>query len=423
MSIYAGTRARSTTCRRDEVRRFETELLEWFRGRARRPARRDPRHRRAARRATRSRPRWPTSSARSSSSRQDDGTRHGRRDRHRRRGAGRAPTSDKTLRDRVSEQPMAGGQERILRRRIRASSRRRRSRARWSSSRRAASCSAQARVQAAVPYSDTITEVVRDLAAAGGGAATARCSCRVPEIRRVAHVVIAADRGLCGGVQLVGHPRRRGLDARARRGRARLRARRRRPQGRGLLPLPRLPHRRGVHRASRDQPTYEDARDDRRRGRASRSSPATSTSSARLHAVRARPAARRSSCGRCMPLDRETSSRTRARRSPTATCRPTTSSSPSPTRSSSGCCRATPRPASTPRCSNAAASEHAARQRAMKAATDNAEDLIISLTRTMNRARQDAITTEIMEIVGGAEALRQATRRRRARREYLVTPT
>jgi F-type H+-transporting ATPase subunit gamma len=55
---------------------------------------------------------------------------------------------------------------------------------------------------------------------------------------------------------------------------------------------------------------------------------------------------------------------------------------------------------------NAAASEHAARQRAMKSATDNAEDLITNLTRVMNRARQDAITTEIMEVVGGAEALR-----------------
>jgi F-type H+-transporting ATPase subunit gamma len=56
---------------------------------------------------------------------------------------------------------------------------------------------------------------------------------------------------------------------------------------------------------------------------------------------------------------------------------------------------------------NAAASEHAARQRAMKAATDNADELIVGLTRVMNRARQDAITTEITEIVGGAEALRQ----------------
>jgi F-type H+-transporting ATPase subunit gamma len=55
-----------------------------------------------------------------------------------------------------------------------------------------------------------------------------------------------------------------------------------------------------------------------------------------------------------------------------------------------------------------AASEHAARQRAMKAATDNADELIKNLRRVMNRARQDSITTEIMEIVGGAEALRQA---------------
>lgn len=56
----------------------------------------------------------------------------------------------------------------------------------------------------------------------------------------------------------------------------------------------------------------------------------------------------------------------------------------------------------------AAASEHTARQRAMAAATDNADELVKTLTRVMNRARQDAITTEIMEIVGGAEALRQA---------------
>jgi F-type H+-transporting ATPase subunit gamma len=54
-----------------------------------------------------------------------------------------------------------------------------------------------------------------------------------------------------------------------------------------------------------------------------------------------------------------------------------------------------------------AASEHASRQRAMKAATDNAGDIIDALTRQANRARQAAITTEISEIVGGAEALSQ----------------
>ena len=56
---------------------------------------------------------------------------------------------------------------------------------------------------------------------------------------------------------------------------------------------------------------------------------------------------------------------------------------------------------------DAAASEHAARQRAMKSATDNAEELITKLSRVMNRARQDSITTEIMEIIGGAESLAQ----------------
>lgn len=55
-----------------------------------------------------------------------------------------------------------------------------------------------------------------------------------------------------------------------------------------------------------------------------------------------------------------------------------------------------------------AASENAARRRAMKAATENAEDLIKVLTRAANQARQTEITTEIMEIVGGAEALRSA---------------
>ncbi|MBP7972330.1 MAG: F0F1 ATP synthase subunit gamma [Candidatus Nanopelagicales bacterium] len=52
-----------------------------------------------------------------------------------------------------------------------------------------------------------------------------------------------------------------------------------------------------------------------------------------------------------------------------------------------------------------AASEHAARQRAMKSATDNAEDLIRRYTRQANQARQAEITQEISEIVGGADAL------------------
>ena len=56
-----------------------------------------------------------------------------------------------------------------------------------------------------------------------------------------------------------------------------------------------------------------------------------------------------------------------------------------------------------------AASEHAARRRAMKSATDNDDELIKSLTRRANAARQAEITQEISEIVGGADALASAS--------------
>jgi F-type H+-transporting ATPase subunit gamma len=57
-----------------------------------------------------------------------------------------------------------------------------------------------------------------------------------------------------------------------------------------------------------------------------------------------------------------------------------------------------------------AASEIAARRRAMKSATDNANELIDQLSREANKARQAEITQEISEIVGGANALASATR-------------
>lgn len=56
-----------------------------------------------------------------------------------------------------------------------------------------------------------------------------------------------------------------------------------------------------------------------------------------------------------------------------------------------------------------AASEHAARRRACKSATDNAKELMKSYTRLANQARQAEITQEISEIVGGADALSSAT--------------
>lgn len=57
------------------------------------------------------------------------------------------------------------------------------------------------------------------------------------------------------------------------------------------------------------------------------------------------------------------------------------------------------------------ASEHAARRRAMKSATDNAEDLLKALIRDVNRARQSEITSELADLVGAAEALRETPAR------------
>lgn len=52
------------------------------------------------------------------------------------------------------------------------------------------------------------------------------------------------------------------------------------------------------------------------------------------------------------------------------------------------------------------AGEHAARMNAMGSATKNAAEMITNLTLALNRARQAAITTELMEIISGAEALK-----------------
>ncbi len=58
---------------------------------------------------------------------------------------------------------------------------------------------------------------------------------------------------------------------------------------------------------------------------------------------------------------------------------------------------------------DSAASEHSARLLAMTAATDSADDMMEELTRLINRARQQEITRELLDVVSGADALaRQA---------------
>ena len=92
---------------------------------------------------------------------------------------------------------MAGGQERILKRRIRTVQSTKKITRAMELIAASRIVKAQARVKAARPYSDQITEVVKDLAAAGGSSQSPLLAGR-DEIRTTAYVVITADRGLCG---------------------------------------------------------------------------------------------------------------------------------------------------------------------------------------------------------------------------------
>jgi F-type H+-transporting ATPase subunit gamma len=266
---------------------------------------------------------------------------------------------------------------------------------------------AQARVQAAVPYSDTITEVVRDLAAAGAGSDSPLLTMR-PEIRKVAHIVVSADRGLCGGYN--------SAVIRAAEGSMREYG----EQGReyGLVLVGRKAESYFRYRDYRidaaftgftEQPGYEDARQIARAVEQPFLSGDydlveliyTRFISAGAQEVVVRPV---------MPLDTEVlvGGDARPDAAPDGQIPAVYEFEPSPEEILE---RLLPRYAEArvyAALLNAAASQQAARQRAMKAATDNADELVIGLSRVMNRARQDAITTEIMEIVGGAEALRQA---------------
>ena len=308
---------------------------------------------------------------------------------------------------------MAGGQERILRRRIRSVQATKKITRAMELIAASRIVKAQARVHAAQPYSDGITEVVKDLAAAGAGAGNPLLEPR-PTVKRVANVVIAADRGLCGGYNASVI---RAAEAEIKRHGA---------EGRDymLVTVGRKPEGYFRFRDYRvdasftgftDAPSYEDAR----RVAAAVSKPFLDGEVDVVQIVYTRfVSAGRQEVVVCplMPLDTEGFSGGDAK---PAEAGAAYKFEPSPE---------TILDALLPRYAearvyaallNAAASEHAARQRAMKAATDNADELIRNLTRIMNRARQDAITTEIMEIVGGAEALKTGTK---AHAEALLEP-
>src|SRR5688500_20225907 len=93
---------------------------------------------------------------------------------------------------------MAGGAERVLRRRIKSVQSTKKITKAMELIAASRILKAQQRVNAARPYSEQITEVIRNLAAAGAGQGSALLLQR-EQVRTVAIVVVSADRGLCGG--------------------------------------------------------------------------------------------------------------------------------------------------------------------------------------------------------------------------------
>jgi F-type H+-transporting ATPase subunit gamma len=261
---------------------------------------------------------------------------------------------------------------------------------------------AQQRVAAAVPYSDQITAVVKDLAAAGGSVASPLLAGR-DTVSNVAYVVITADRGLCGGYNAgVQRAAEGSIKADVLQGR-----------DYSVIAVGRKAESyfrfRGYKIKSKfagfsDAPSYANAKEIAQHvvdlfvnGDVDRVMLVyTRFITAGSQEVVQRP---------LVPLERETVQAGGGRSSDSTGPAADFEYEPDPTTILDALLPKYIEARIYAALLNAAASEHAFRQRAMKSATDNAEELIKNLSRIMNRARQDSITTEIMEIVSGAEAL------------------
>ena len=290
---------------------------------------------------------------------------------------------------------MAGGQERILRRRIKSVDSTKKITRAMELIAATRVVKAQERAAAARPYSDEITSVIIDLLRAGAAK-------QHPLLREnasadvAAFVVLTSDRGMCGGynTNVLRIAERAIVAARAEGRRTMIIAVGKKAQKhfrfRGLSVDV-------AFEGVTDQPTYDNARDIAaavRRRYETGELASVDLVYTRFHSAGSQEAAIR----RFLPLEVPEVDATSG---PTADLE----YEPSPTGILN---EILPRYLESRLFSallDASASEHASRQRAMSAATENAEELKTTLSRIMNRARQDAITTEIMEIVGGAEAL------------------
>ena len=294
---------------------------------------------------------------------------------------------------------MAGGKERTLRRRIKSVQSTKKITKAMELIAASRIVKAQQRVAAARPYSERITEVIRNLSAAGAGGGSPLLTER-ETVSTVAYVVVSADRGLCGAYNSsVIREAEREMQARRAAGvETRLITVGRKAAG--YFRFRGWPIDEGFQGFA-DQPSYEDARRVAdfvvERFEAGEYDQVQLVYTQFLSAASQRVVTRR-----FVPLD--PSMLQQASDGPTADYE----FEPSPQEILDSLLPRYAEARLYAALLDGAASFLAAQQRAMKSATDNAEDLITKYSREMNRARQDAITTEIMEIVGGAEALRAA---------------
>lgn len=262
---------------------------------------------------------------------------------------------------------------------------------------------AQQRVQAAVPYSEQITEVVKDLAAAGGGPSDSPLLAGRETIERTCYVAITADRGLCGGYNA-------GVQ-RATEGEVKADVN----NGLDYVIVPVGKKAEGYFKfrdyqlgrpfqGFSDQPAYDDARrigeyvvELYTSGEVDKVELVyTRFITAGSQEVVLRP---------LVPLSGDTIEGGDGKSGSDDGTGADFEFEPDPLTILDSLLPRYVEARIYAALLNAAASEHAFRQRAMKSATDNAEELIKDLSIVMNRARQDSITQEIMEIVGGAAAL------------------
>ena len=298
---------------------------------------------------------------------------------------------------------MAGGVERALRRRIRSVQSTKKITRAVELIAASRIVRAQQRVAAARPYIEQLTEVIRNLSKAGAGLNQPLLVVR-DEVRTVGFVVVTADRGLCGGYnsnveraaeRAIAREQAAGRDYRlivvGKKGQTFFRFRKYRVDA--------------AFTGFTDQPHYENAReiaeDVVARFIADEVDQVQLIYTQFLSVGSQRVVERR-----FVPVDASAITEASAGQTEAGTAA-SYEFEPSPEAILE---QLLPRYAEGRLFAallDAAASLHAAQQRAMKAATDNANEQNKTLERIANRARQDAITTEITEIVGGAEGLAQ----------------